>query len=168
MLRSTFVMLVAAWPVLAGASVDIPLSWKTVTVSTEQRGGAEVSISRTEDNHLETLSVTIRGQPVSIPAECLPNGLIVFLNDTKLSYGQYEDAQPYWVLEFGVDYEAAFDNVGRYRIVLLSGRVQRAYIEYAESDTVSVHEPLLCGTWKVTTGPVDGPTEARINAEKER
>ena len=131
----------------ASASPQIPLAWETVTITIENRGGASVAASRSSDGVLDTLAVSIRGKKVDIPRSCFPSDIPVYLNLISFTYGQFEGNEPYWVLKIAVDYEAAFDDVGTYHLILLEDRVKLSYIEYAESERVLVDGPPLCGSW---------------------
>ncbi len=128
------------------ASVEVPLSWETVELRIEQRGGVELAASRNGEGVLETLSVTVRGVPIDIPASCLPGNNLAYLNNLSVAYGEYEGGVPYWSLKMDIDHAESFEGVATYHLVLLEQRVKHAYIERAESETTLVDEPPLCGS----------------------
>lgn len=134
-------------PGFACASIEIPLEWESIDITIEQRGKTTIAASRTNEGFLNALSVSVRGTQIDIPQSCFPSSVPIYLNAVDLSYGEFEDNLPYWTLKLGVDYETAFNGVGTYNLVLLKDRVKLAYIEYAESETVLVDEPPLCGSW---------------------
>lgn len=147
MLKTTVLLCALLGPGIAFASSEVPLSWETVSVRIQERGAFEVTASRSRDGYLEALTVTIRGVPIEIPRSCLPSNNSVYLNDLSISYGEFEDGVPYWHLQMGVDDATSHNGVGKYHLVLLEDEAKLGYIERAESDTVFVDDPPICGSW---------------------
>ncbi len=145
--RIIVLLILVSAPGIVLASVEVPLSWETVELRIEQRGGVEVAASRNGEGLLEALSVTIRGVPIDIPDSCLPGKHLAYLNNLSIAYGEFEGGVPYWSLKMDVDHAESFEGVATYHLVLLEQRVKLAYIERAESETTLVDEPPLCGSW---------------------
>ena len=95
-----------SWSVGIGsvaASVDIPMTWKSIHIQTSDRGGAEVLVAIGENGDLERLELTIRGRTISIPQRCLKGLVRPYLNGINIAYGQSELGQSYWSLEVPFD-----------------------------------------------------------------
>jgi len=85
------------------ASVDIPLTWKSIHIQTADRGGAELQAATSKSGGLERLELTIRGRKISIPQRCLEGLVRPYLNGISITYGQFESGQSYWSLEVPFD-----------------------------------------------------------------
>ncbi len=118
------------------ASSEIPLTWSAVRVETQKFGGAIAEASRTDDGRLSSLSISVRGKSVELGEECLPTKYLVYLNDLKISYGEFTKEGPYWDLSFGVDFSGSIDGLGKYHLIMTQAGVHNSYIEYAESEKV--------------------------------
>lgn len=88
---------------LASASVEIPLTWKSVHIQTTDRGGAELRATIDDEGNLGSLKFVVRGSTVSIPQSCLDGLVRPYLNGLDLSYGQSETGQSYWSIEIPFD-----------------------------------------------------------------
>ena len=85
------------------ASVEIPLTWKSVHIQTADRGGAELWASVDDEGNLDTLDIVVRGSAISIPQKCLEGLVRPYLNGLDLSHGQTETGQSYWSIEIPFD-----------------------------------------------------------------
>ena len=147
MLRKTMLLVAMLGQESVLASSEVPLSWETVELGIDQRGGIVVTASRSSEGYLDALSVSIRGASIDIPGSCFPGENIAYLNSLRVSYGEFDGGVPYWRLSIDIEYAASFNGVGAYYLVLLEDRVKLSYIERPESEAVLVDEPLLCGSW---------------------
>jgi hypothetical protein len=86
-----------------GASVDIPLTWKSVHIRTDDRGGAELNAAIGTSGELDRLELTIRGRQIAIPPKCLQGLVRPYLNGISIAYGQFDSGQSSWSLEIPFD-----------------------------------------------------------------
>lgn len=87
----------------AAASVDIPLTWQSIYIQSDDRGGAKLKAAIGTSGDLDRLELTIRGRRISIPAHCLEGLIRPYLNGISLAYGQFESGRGYWTLEVPFD-----------------------------------------------------------------
>lgn len=105
-MKSWVATIILIWSLGIGssiASVDIPLTWKSIHILTADRGGAELRAATGKSGDLERLELTIRGRRISIPQRCLKGLVRPYLNGISISYGQFESGQSYWSLEVPFD-----------------------------------------------------------------
>ena len=105
-MKSLAATVILSWSLGIGsvaASVDIPLTWKSIHIQTTDRGGAEVQAITGESGDLERLELAIRGRKISIPQRCLKGLVQPYLNGISIAYGQFESGQSYWSLEVPFD-----------------------------------------------------------------
>jgi len=100
---ATFVLTWCLGIVPAAASVDIPLTWKSIYIQTDDRGGAELKAAIGKGGDLDRLELTIRGRKISIPPHCLQGLVRPYLNGISIAYGQFRSGQSYWSLEVPFD-----------------------------------------------------------------
>jgi len=86
-----------------GASVDVPLTWKSIHIRTDDRGGAEIDAAIGSSGDLDRLELTIKGRLISIPAHCLQGLVRPYLNGISVAYGQFVSGKSYWSLEILFD-----------------------------------------------------------------
>jgi len=87
----------------AAASVDLPLTWRSVHIHTDEFGGAELRAAVDEAGDLDQLELTIRGRQMDIPAHCLQGLVKPYLNGISLEYGQTLSGQGIWSIEVPFD-----------------------------------------------------------------
>ena len=87
----------------AAASVDVPLSWKSVHIRSDDRGGAEIQAAIGSEGDLDRLELTIRGRNVPVPARCLRGLVRPYLNGIRIAYGQFHTGQSYWAVQIPFD-----------------------------------------------------------------
>lgn len=85
------------------ASVDIPLTWKSMHIQTADHGGAEIRATVDDKGRLDTLDIVIRGSAVSFSESCLEGLVRPYLNGLNLSYGQSAAGRSYWSIEIPFD-----------------------------------------------------------------
>lgn len=85
------------------ASIEIPLTWKSVHIQTTDRGGAEFRATVDDEGNLDSLDVIVRGSALLVPQNCLEGLVRPYLNGLDLSYGQFETGQSYWSIEIPFD-----------------------------------------------------------------
>lgn len=89
--------------VSAAASVEVPLTWKSVQIQTDDHGGAELNARIDSAGELERLQLTIRDHRIDIPLHCLRGLTRPWLNGIRMTYGQFESGQSYWSVEIPFD-----------------------------------------------------------------
>ena len=104
-------------PASSIASVDIPLFWKTVSISSDDRGGASVRAALDDSGQLASLDVTIRGKEIVVPDDCLAGLRSPLLSGLSLSFGQWQSGGDYWSLSLPYDGTGSVELGARFDLV---------------------------------------------------
>ena len=126
------------------ATSEVPLPWSEVKITTDDRGGASVTLRHDENSRLHFISVEIRGTTLPVPSECMPPDSAVFFNTLRTAYGEFSELGPYWVIEFGIDTAESWDGAGTYRLIFLQDALYDAVVEFSPAKDV-FQEHQLCG-----------------------
>lgn len=87
----------------ATASVDVPLTWRSVQIQTDQFGGAKLQAAIDKSGALKRLELRIRGRKLSIPQRCLQGLFRPYLNGIRIMYGKFRSGTSYWTVEIPFD-----------------------------------------------------------------
>ena len=109
------------------ASVDVPMTWRSVHIQTDDRGGAELRAAIDANGDLEELEFAIRGRSVAIPANCLNGFVRPYLNGIKIMYGQFYSGEDYWVLEIPYDGTGSVELGSTFNLVFLETKLVWSY-----------------------------------------
>ncbi|MDJ0758870.1 MAG: hypothetical protein QNJ19_05685 [Woeseiaceae bacterium] len=105
------------------ASVEVPLPWHTVSISSSERGGAELTVSLTESRQLDKISLKIRDKDVDIPDRCLEGLFNPYLNGLKIRYGQFHSGEEYWTVEIPFDGTGSVELESKFTLVFSETRL---------------------------------------------
>lgn len=111
----------------AAASADIPLTWKSIHIHTDDRGGAELKAATGMGGDLDRLELTIRGRRIAIPAHCLQGLVRPYLNGISIAYGQFESGQSYWSIEVPFDGSGSVELGSTFNLVFSDTEIVWSY-----------------------------------------
>lgn len=111
----------------AAASVDIPLTWKSIHIQTDDRGGVELEAAIDAGGDLERLELTIRGRPIAIPAHCLQGLVRPYLNGINIAYGESLSGQSNWSLEIPFDGTGSVELGSKFNLVFSDTKLVWSY-----------------------------------------
>lgn len=130
MLRKTIAVLglIVSLAGTASGSIEIPLSWHSMTITSLERGGAELQVALDGTGGLSRLSATIRDREIAIPDRCLEGLTRPYLNGLEVRYGQYSSGEEYWMIEIPFDGTESVELGALFQIVIVDDEFRSTHM----------------------------------------